>query len=371
VIEQKPSGEGELRVELAVTGAKVEPSAHGAELVLEKSGRKIAYSRLRVTDAAGSELPARLQVPKNSASSTPHSAFDLGVLVNDTHAVYPIRIDPTFSDASWISMGSFPGTDGEVHAAVADGSGNLYVGGRFTVVVNALAANIAKWNGTNWSALGSGIGGNEFARVLALAVSGNDLYVGGSFTTAGGSPANWIAKWDGNSWSALGSGMNGSVSALAASGVDLYAGGGFTTAGGIPANYIAKWNGINWSPLGTGMGGGFLPSSPPIVNALTISGTDLYAGGGFTTAGGISASNVAKWNGSGWSALGSGVNSNVLALAISGSDLYAGGVFTTAGGSSANYIAKWNGSTWSALGSGMAGGSFPYVNALAIWGSNL
>ena len=45
----------------------------------------------------------------------------------------------------------------------------------------------------------------------------------------------------------------------------------------------------------------------------------------------------------------------VYALAVSGSDLYAGGYFTTAGGSAANDIAKWNGSSWSALGSGMDG----------------
>ena len=32
-----------------------------------------------------------------------------------------------------------------------------------------------------------------------------------------------------------------------------------------------------------------------------------------------------------------------------------GGYFTTAGGVTANYIAKWNGSAWSALGSGMNG----------------
>ena len=37
------------------------------------------------------------------------------------------------------------------------------------------------------------------------------------------------------------------------------------------------------------------------------------------------------------------MNSSVSALAVSGSDLYAGGYFTTAGGSAANYIAKWNG----------------------------
>ena len=53
-----------------------------------------------------------------------------------------------------------------------------------------------------------GIGDEQIA-VYALAVdaSGN-LYAGGDFTTAGGVSANRIAKWDGSSWSALGSGMN-------------------------------------------------------------------------------------------------------------------------------------------------------------------
>jgi hypothetical protein len=55
------------------------------------------------------------------------------------------------------------------------------------------------------------------------------------------------------------------------------------------------------------------------------------------------------------------------ALAVSGSDLYAGGYFVTAGGSNANYIAKWNGRCWSALGSGMNNA----VRALAVSGSNL
>ena len=208
-------GEGELRLELAVTGARVEQTASGAQLVLEKSGRKIAYSTLRVTDATGKELPARMEVMgsarvpragsgvapeplseadraersfrRDAENHTPEArAPHLAVVVNDTDAVYPIRIDPTFSDANWISMNpSIPGADRDVRAVVVDGSGNLYIGGAFTVVGDVVAIRVAKWNGSSWSALGSGMSGASYPYVSALAVSGSDLYAGGNFTTAG------------------------------------------------------------------------------------------------------------------------------------------------------------------------------------------
>ena len=91
-----------------------------------------------------------------------------------------------------------------------------------------------------------------------------------------------------------------------------------------------------WSTLGTGMSGGG-------VTALAVSGTDLYVGGLFTTCGGTpNCNNIAKWNGSSWSMLGTGMDSNVFALAVSGTNLYAGGYFTTCGGTSGcNYVAKY------------------------------
>jgi len=56
--------------------------------------------------------------------------------------------------------------------------------------------------------------------------------------------------------------MNADVSTLAVfddgGGPALYAGGGFTTAGGVGANRIAKWNpGLpgSWSALATGIPG--------------------------------------------------------------------------------------------------------------------
>jgi hypothetical protein len=397
VITERPTGEGDLRVELALKGARAEAAAYGAKLVLEGSGRALAYSRLRATDATGQELRARLEVL---------SAGRLAVRVADANATYPVRIDPTFSDANWVSLNpGMPGADDTVAAIAVDGSGNVYVGGDFTVIGTAVANHIAKWNGNAWSALGSGL--ND--AVDALAVSGTDLYAGGWFTTAGGVPANHIAKWNGSAWSALGSGIDIEVHALAVSGTTLYAGGYFTTAGGVTANYIAKWNGSAWSALGTGIdsevyalavsgttlyaGGGFTTAAGvtahniakwngsawsalgsgmnSTVSALAVSGTTLYAGGDLTTAGGVTAHYIAKWNGSAWSALGSGMNSTVSALAVSGTTLYAGGYFTTAGGVTAHYIAKWNGSAWSALGSGIGGASYPNVSALAVSGTTL
>jgi len=274
-----------------------------------------------------------------------------------------------FSDANWISMNpSIPGANNPVSAAVVDESGNLYIGGIFTLVGDVLANGIAKWDGSRWSALGAGLRGG----VLALAVSGSDVYVGGTFPKDLGNPGNYIAKWDGRSWSVLGAEVNGWVSALAVSGGDVYAAGDFTMAGGRPANNVAKWNGTSWSPLGSGID---RVSGTPVVFSLAASGGDVYAGGNFKTAGGITVNGIAKWNGSGWSALGSGMGGvgfpYVLELAVSASDVYAGGNFTTAGGIEANHIAKWNGNSWSGLESGLTGGDPSFVSSLAASGSEV
>jgi formylglycine-generating enzyme required for sulfatase activity len=125
-----------------------------------------------------------------------------------------------------------------VHALAVDGSGNLFAGGEFWTAGGNAATNIAKWNGSAWSALGSGMNYQVYA--LALDGSGN-LFAGGTFEKAGGNAANRIAKWNGSAWSALGSGMNNFVYALAVDGAgNLYAGGEFTTAGGKVSAYVAK-----------------------------------------------------------------------------------------------------------------------------------
>ncbi len=239
----------------------------------------------------------------------------------------------------WAGLGSsLPSS--AVYALSLQGT-NLFVGGILTLADESVA-NVALWDGLNWTGLSNGVGDT----VTALAYDGTNLYAGGYFTTAGGALANYVALWNGTGWRSLGSGLDGPVSTLICDGSNLYAGGSFTTAGGVPANRVAMWNGTCWVGLGSGMVG----SS---VTALAHDGTNLYAGGDFTKAGGVIANRVAKWNGADWTALSSGMNGTVYALELDGTHVIAGGSFTTAGGSSANRVARWDGSTWTSLGSGM------------------
>jgi len=353
VIAEPPPGNGDLRVELSIAGATAQPSDRGATLILQDSRRQLSYHRLRVLDARNRQLPARIVV---------ESPRTLAVMVADANAVYPIRIDPTFSDADWHGMGFSYGPGEQIHA-VAVMEGDVYVGGSFTEGYYAPANYLAKWSGSSWSkVLGINEGGVDYI-VMGLLVDGSDLYACGHFTVADGVTVNHIAKWylDGSErkWSALGSGTNDLVNAMAMDGGNLYVGGTFTKTGddSITVNRVAKWNGSAWSPLVDGVN--------DTVDALAVDANhNLYAGGYFTTAGGAPANRVAKWDGSAWSALGDGVNNTVKVLAVDPSDnLYAGGLFSAIGDDSFNRIAKWEGGTWNHLGTGVTGQG---VYALAI-----
>jgi hypothetical protein len=250
--------------------------------------------------------------------------------------------------------------------AVAISGNDVYVGGDFTTAGGLSANCIAKWNtsSSTWSALGPGLNGT----VYCIGIYGSNVYAGGSFwsTSDGEIGVKNIAKWDGSAWSALGTGLQENlVNAVAIDGSgNVFAGGQFSMAGDVSVNNIAKWDGSAWSALGSGLGEG----DNDYVNALQFVGTDLYAGGGFGY--GPPFSCIAKWNGSTWSALGSGADNDVCALAVSGNDLYVGGYFTTAGGVPAIRIGKYNtlSSTWSPLGIGIGASK---VNGITVLGSTV
>lgn len=270
----------------------------------------------------------------------------------------------------WSALGT--GLNNEVNAiAVSPEDNTLYVGGHFTSAGGEYATYIAKYDivGQNWMAL-TGYGTNNDVNALVVSPDNSSLFVGGNFTTVGGSlSANRIAKYDitNQNWVALGgSGMNYAVQALVVSpdGTSLFAGGNFTIVNGNAVNNLAKYNIVQneWSKLG---------NLNDTVYALAVSpnGSSLYIGGNFLIVDDLPVNRIAKYNiGSGeWSALGDGLNNTVNALVVLQDEvslLFVGGSFTTADGLPANRLAKYNIDTyrWSALGDDLNN----TVNALAV-----
>lgn len=268
------------------------------------------------------------------------------------------------------------GTPRFVRAADASGPTLTAASAPTTAAATTTLTGDALWS-ENFGDVGFGASANF--GINAVAVSGGKVYVGGAFHTFGWlSTVNYnnVAMWDGHGWHPLGSGTSGGtnsgqVNAIAVLGRDVYVGGEFATAGGITANDIAKWNSTTgWSALGTGVGGGCCS-----VNAIAATGTSatptVYAGGDFSTIGGTAAGDIGVWNGTAWSALGSGLTASanqVNALLLVGTTLYAGGNFAKSGTTSINSLASWNGSAWSPVGGAgisTGSGSPATVNSLA------
>ena len=274
-------------------------------------------------------------------------------------------------------------------AVYDDGTGpSLYAGGNFNYVDGGVSRHgIARWDGSQWARVGLGLGPGFGVTVNAMVVfndgTGDALYAAGSFSSADGNPVSRIARWDGTAWSALGSGIasnvvNDLIVYNDGTGNALYAVGDFGVAGGTQASRVAKWNGTSWSALGSGV---LSDTTQPHAYALGVyndgSGSALFVGGNFNIAGGQTANRIAKWNGTAWSTVGFGTgngigNGIVYAMTTfndgTGDALYVAGSFSLAGGVSApSHIAKWNGTTWSPVGSIFFSGNPGRVHALAVY----
>ncbi|MFY7998840.1 MAG: hypothetical protein ACOVSW_09605, partial [Candidatus Kapaibacteriota bacterium] len=190
------------------------------------------------------------------------------------------------------------------------------------------------------------------APTYAIVVSGGVIYVGGDFTQATDAPANGGATVTRNRVAAISEATgallawnpnaNNSVIALAVSGTTVYAGGGFTTIGGQARSNIAALDAATglataWNPNASGGG----------VVALAVSGTTVYAGGLFTTIGGQARNRIAALDaGTGLAtAWNPNANSTVFALAVSGTTVYTGGDFSAIGGQTRNFIAALDAGT--------------------------
>ncbi len=259
-------------------------------------------------------------------------------------------------DERWDPRFALPGADANVYAVAAGSRGDLYIGGAFSSVGHVLASGLARWDGTQWTPVGGGVNSTPDS----LLEHNGRLYVGGYnlafFDVAGlrASVTGNVAVWDGSRWSALGSAPNGRVQALAA-GTDgrIYAGGDFVTAGGSTVNGIAVWDGSAWAPLGSGV---TISGSLGTVRSIAVDPVsgDVYVAGAFNTAGGIRANSVARWDGSQWHAVGAGVTGTVKKVLVQNNRVYlVGGFWSASGNFPTTSLAVWDGSAWSSLVSGL------------------
>lgn len=151
------------------------------------------------------------------------------------------------AQGSWSDEFDRPGLVGRAFAA-STYQGDLVVGGKGVEADGRYFGFCARFDGARWQPLGKGIyssSGNPyvFHHVSAFVEYQGDLIAGGFFTYAEGKSANSIARWDGAQWHALGSGVNGYVHEMAVYHGELYAVGEFTNAGGVTVKNIARWNG--------------------------------------------------------------------------------------------------------------------------------
>jgi len=263
-------------------------------------------------------------------------------------------VNPESSDAAviayydgtaWINIAtSMTGSDILALAVAPDGT--LYAGGTFSILNGVAAANIAKWDGTTWTALAAGV--NSTVNGISVAPNG-DVFVVGAFTTAGGVSRRYVARYDGSSWHSMGAqaGLNDACYSVAVSkdGKHVYVGGDFTDQYGLAASAllrIAKYtvSTNTFSAMGNGFNGR--------VNDIKLSDANIvYTGGNFSLSGIAPMLRIARWNNSAWEQVGNGFDSSVSGIAIdTKGNMVAVGSFGYSGELPIKKIALWNGSTW-------------------------
>src|SRR5688572_19052463 len=218
----------------------------------------------------------------------------------------------------WLAGGSFPGPAGSIYDIEPwdpDGAGPaapvLVMCGQFVSAGPILDVNrIVTYDPATgvWGTLGTGMTdalGSSQVLVTSLAVLVNgDLVAGGTFTSAGGTPVDRIARWDGISWQPLGTGVSGGPIGIGPSvndlqvlpNGDLIVVGDFMFAGGVPVSSVARWDGTTWWPVGSGVAGRFdcVTSRP---------NGDIFVSGLIGIGGGNWGANIARWDGTNWSCI--------------------------------------------------------------------
>lgn len=162
--------------------------------------------------------------------------------------------------------------------------GEVLISGEFDVVGDDTIRGVARWDGTQWNSMGIGLadgidGTTPLMYPHQMKVYNDQRYVVGNFKYAGGVEVNGVARWDGTQWHAMGQGFNGTVYAIEVFKDTLWVAGSFTQSGANDLLRMAYWDGQEWKSPDLG----FIPQNSmdfSYVHTLYAKGDVLYVGGG-------------------------------------------------------------------------------------------
>lgn len=238
-------------------------------------------------------------------------------------------------------------------SCIAVSGSTVYIGGQFSNVCNTTQSRAAAVS-TSSTPSGDLLGWNPVPNnpVNVLVVSGGTVYMGGIFTTLNGTSRVGAGAVDSGTgslltWKPIAAGTN----VMILNGADMYLGGNFSTINAVQRFAIGAVSSDpnsaitlrNWNPV--------VSAGAGVVNAMVLSGPDLYVGGQFTTvASGRPRNRVAAFTSStstsgDLTAWNPNANNTVRSLALNGSDMFIGGDFTTINSVPRTRIAAVNATT--------------------------
>ncbi len=312
---------------------------------------------------------------------------------------------PTDAELYWNTQVCYDGSNWQgdnqapisnIIQTIGEFNNRIIHGGDFNAIGDQISPFVGELGSTNlwtaisqlaWSGAGSG-------HVRHLQVFDGELYATGLFDSANGVPVQHIAKYDGTNWSPVITGLNalnghmtvwnnqliiqGTFNAMGPiltwDGSNIGEAGNFNQ-GGIITDLSTHQNDLILANLAAGTSrlyaydGGtwqtFAGTLQGVINTTESVGNHLYVGGDFSSACNtvdfVFAENIFRWDGTGCDALGAGVTNSGPIVGISDIVPYGNGVIVTgrfnqAGGQAANSLAIWNGNNWLAMDQGLVDG---------------
>ena len=210
VLQHKPEGNNKqkpLTLQMTLQSELKTELRNNTLTFTNAAGTNISYNKLKVWDAQGKTIPAQMKLTGNT----------LSLLVDDQQAQYPLTIDPSFTQQTYLKASNTDEGD-QFGFSVAISNNTLVVGARNessnSIGVNddennnlasrSGAAYVFTHSGSSWSqqaylkASNTDVG-NEFG--FSVAISGDTLVVGSPTENSDLSGAAYVFTRTGSSWS--------------------------------------------------------------------------------------------------------------------------------------------------------------------------